>query len=296
MEDKEENSSSLIDELEFFNNFINAKKKIPKFDSDEKDKNNIREISYILPKGGQTGDVEMENVGNLCDDKLKNFNKKENENENNETHIINNTKKYNDTSEVMLSLSESNSQDNNSFEENRFAKTYKNKFQENKIYQIVMFEGKVCLYDINEGILIEYNQKEEDKIYTIFGNNNQSKEYDDDLSQILYFMNTILVPFNFYIFQQKPNNNINSKEIHQFLSLKIIVKKYGKYFKKLYPKIFENKDELVNMRKSIICIKIVNYLKGITNEEIEDKNKANEKIEDKANEKKNNKQKKKIIE
>lgn len=47
------------------------------------------------------------------------------------------------------------------------------------------------------------------------------------------------------------------------------------------------------MGKSIICTKIVNYLRGITNKEIKDKDKANEKIEDKINEKKNNKSKKK---
>lgn len=277
MRDKEDNSSSLKDDLEYFNNSNNANNETPESGSDEKDKNINREISYILPKGGQTREVEMENVGNLCDDKLKNFNKKDNKNEKNETHISNNTNKNNNTNNIIdicdnnsrsevLSLSESNSQNNNSLEENIFSETNKNKFQEKKILPIRILEGKAYLFDEKMGSLREYNQKKLDKKFKeSFCNNNQSKEDDDDLSQSLYFMDKKIVPFNFNTFQQNPNNNINSKEIHQFLSLKIIVNKYGKYFKKLYPKIFKNKDELAFLHSrnnsSLAYINLVETIK-----------------------------------
>ena len=321
------------------NNSNNANNETPEFGSYEKDNNNNQDTNYILPKGGQTGEVKMKDVGNLCANTLKpkNFNKEENGNENKETNIANEQKNNNNTNILfdnyvnnsssvnILSLSENNLINiiNNYFEKNTFSETIKNKCQENKQLPKVKLEGKTYSYDRNKGILKEHKPEEEDKkckeifCFRLPIINNQSKEDDDESSLSIFLIDIKIVPFNCDTFQKNPNNNINSKDIYQFLSLKTIVNKYGKYLKNLYPQIFKNKKELVNMGKSVICKNIVKYLRGRANkekedkeneekedkenEEIEDKeneeieDKENEDIEDKANEKKNNKPKKKKI-
>ena len=299
MKDKEVNSDSLEDyfeSVEIYNNSNNADNETPKYDPDEKDRNTKRNINYVLPRGGQTGEVEMEEVGNLCVDtsKLNYFNKQENGNEKNETNITNKPKVNNDTnnnfdslandsrSEEVLSLSENISQNNNSYEVNTLCE--RNIFQENQTLPKKMIDGKSHSIDVNKGLMVVHDQEKEDKIYIInFDNSLSSKEDGDDWSKIyndIYYMKPsiiILEPFNYNIFQQKYKNNIsiniNFEENYQYFSLEVIVNEYGDFFIKLYPNIFKDKDELVKMGEFGICKKIVDYLKDLEDKE-------NKKIED----------------
>lgn len=257
------------------------------------DKNIKRNVNNMLPKGGQTGEVEMEDVGNLCVDtpKLNYFNKEENRNEKNETNITNKPKVNNDTnikfdtfvndsrSEEIISFSENFSQNNNSFEINTLCE--RNIFQENQTLPIQMIDGKPHSIDVNKGLLVEHNQEKEDKIYIInFDNSLSSEEDKDDWSQIyidIYYLKINLEPFNYNTFQQKKKNNIsiniNFEENYQYFSLEVIVNEYGYFFIKLYPNIFKDKEELVKMGEFGICKKIVDYLKDLEDKE-------NKKIED----------------
>jgi hypothetical protein len=295
MKDKEVNSDSLEDyfeSVEIYNNSNNADNETPKYDPDEKDRNTKRNINYMLPRGGQTGEVEMEDVGNLCVDipKLNYFNKQENGNEKNETNITNKPKVNNDTnnnfdslandsrSEEVLSLSENISQNNNSYEVNTLCE--RNIFQENQTLPKQTIDGKPHLVNVNK-------REKEDKIYRkTFDNSLSSKEDEDDWSQIyndIYYVKIYLEPckvepckvepFNYSIYQQKYKNNINFEENYQYFSLEVIFNEYGDFFIKLYPKIFKDEDELVKMEEFGICKKIVNYLKAPEDEE-------NKKIED----------------
>lgn len=294
MKDKEVNSDSLEDYLEsveIYNNSNNANNETPKYGPYEMDKNIKRNVNNMLPKGGQTGEVEMEDVGNLCVDtpKLNYFNKEENRNEKNETNITNKPKVNNDTnikfdtfvndsrSEEIISFSENFSQNNNSFEINTLCE--RNIFQENQTLPKQMIYGKPHLIDVNKGLLVEHNQEKEDKIYIInFDNSLSSEEDKDDWSQIyidIYYIKSLkinLEPFNYNTFQQK-KNNINFEENYQYFSLEVIVNEYGYFFIKLYPNIFKDKDELVKMGEFGICKKIVDYLKDLEDKE-------NKKIED----------------
>jgi hypothetical protein len=94
---------------EIYNNQNKVYNEAQKYDPYEMDINFKGNINYMLPKGGQAGEVEMEDVGNLCDDTKKQniFNEGENRNEKNETYI--NILKINiDTSNVNYSISERN--------------------------------------------------------------------------------------------------------------------------------------------------------------------------------------------
>ena len=293
------NSNSLEDSMnEIYNNQNKVYNEAQKYDPYEMDINFKGNINYMLPKGGQAGEVEMEDVGNLCDDTIKPriFNKEENRNEKNETNITNKTKINDDTnikfdiffndsrSEEIMSLNENDSQNDNSFEVNTLCE--KNIFQENQILPIKTIDGKPHFLDLNRGLLIMINQDKEDQIYKeIFDNSHFSKEYEDDWNQIyddIYYMKPLinLEPFNHSTFQQKYKNNINSEENYQYFSLKEIVNTYGVFFINLYQNIFKNKEELVNMENFGICKNIADYLKDSAPNPPNPEDKANKKIED----------------
>lgn len=281
MKDKEM-MNSLEDCLnEIYNNQNNIYNEAQKYDPYEMD---IGNINYMLPKGGQTGEVEMEDVGNLCDDTIKpsNFNEVENRNEINETYI-NKQKINNDTisaknDSMSEEINENDSQNNNSFEVNN-----KNVIQENQILSIPKIDGKDHFTDLNRGLLIMINQDKEDKICKeIFDNIHSSKEYEEDLSQTdnaRYYIKPLinLEAFNYNIYQQQYKNNtrinINCEEKYPYLSFEAIVNEFGHFFVNLCPKIFEDKNELIKMGEFGICKKLVDYLK-------DPEDKANKKIED----------------